>query len=515
MARLRVIEDDQCALSANPWEEELREREAEDEEEEEVDEEGVGGGGREEEQDASQPILPTKPSIGNTPTKPKTQTQKGLEPIFVKVDHQIALLDNHIRHIRIELLQTQRLVTAVKSTVSKDNQPEVSKRLEEDVFSNYLRIGDRLKRLAKDIIMVLPDEHRQANLARKVYKEPVYTDLGENSAPRATVLDSGVSEPSDSIHRRDESVSTIDVSSPYTGRHDYRDPHDEGRNYRTLKNRNRSDSLWSKTSHQPRSNNPTRGLSAGRRHSMKIRYFNAKREPYYSRDRRSVFSTNEFYPRIPRQRRFSEESKYKSPPPRPSATGRGREEQIARNIHRTPYDPRSDSGSSTYPVSIIYNNLTDSSDLDNYPHGASRIKTKNRSMQQKTVGYTQTKGELRSLTGLTSRNTGQRESGQISNVSEQRSNPVTEQSQMPPDESRIMERVPNSVQGLEIRNFLLEEPHDLQERIQALQLGQTSNNPEENGNEANSSISSIKRKVWSRLKSKFIHKIGHTEKKQH
>ncbi|KAJ5379559.1 hypothetical protein N7509_012678 [Penicillium cosmopolitanum] len=524
MARLRVIEDDQRALSANPWEEELREREAEDEENEKVDEEVDDYREKEEEeeeeegeeqkqQQANQPILPPKRNIPGTPTMPKTQSQKGLEPIFVKVDHQIALLDNQISHIRIELLQTRRLVTAVKSTVSKVNQPEVSKRLEEDAFSNYLRIGDKLKRLAKDIVMIVPDQPRQANVADKVYKEPVHTDLSEKSASGATVLDSRVCEPSISIHRRDESVSAIDVSALYTGSHDYRNPYDEWARLPFPDELKPSGSVsWPRTSPQPRSSKPTNGSSPGRRHSTKIHNIIPNRERFPSPRRWSVYNTNEFYPRLPRQRRFSKRSKYRSPP-----TGRGSEEPIARSIHRTHYDPISDGGSSTYPGSIICNSLTDSSDFEDFPYGPYRIKKKNVTSRRNSVGYTQRNRDLRASTTLASRRTGKRESysGQRFIVPEQRSSPVTEQREMPPDGPRIVERLPNSVQGLEIRNFLLEEPHDLQERIQALQSGQTGKNLEENGNRTESSISSIKGNFWSRLKSKFIHQNGHTEKKRH
>ncbi|KAG2420126.1 hypothetical protein HFD88_004926 [Aspergillus terreus] len=336
MSPPRILDDYQSALSINPWEEELRER------------------------------RDKNPPVETRPHAPSTQ--KGLALIFTKVDQQVALLDKQLNNVRIELLQTRRLVTAVKATVNKLNQPEASKRLEEDVFSNYLRVGNKLKAVANNIAMIVPDHGRQVVLVKKANIT--------NKSPN--------------------------MKAPSTGR------------------------------------------------------------------------------------------------------------------HRAHHDLEFDSGTRTDSSSIVYNNLTDSSDFEDWPRRAYRTrKEKALPPWRNPASYTERKRELRASTAFASRQTRQRDlyGGQKFNVSELRRNRVADQSQTPSDEPRIVERVPKSVQGLGIEKLLqeseedslfLESLRDVQERIQAILSGRAGKSPQEERDETESSNSTINGNWWNRLKPKFL-----------
>lgn len=161
MARLQLTEDDQAALSANPWEEELwkrDEKEVEDKDDDDDEEE------QEQLEASHQNILPNR----NSPM-PETRTQNGLSLIFGKVDRQIELLDKQVNTIHAELLQARNLVMAVRSSVANLHKPEASELLERDIFTNYLRITDRLKAIANNICMIVPDHGRQIVRVHKAY----------------------------------------------------------------------------------------------------------------------------------------------------------------------------------------------------------------------------------------------------------------------------------------------------------------------------------------------------------
>ncbi|RAO70539.1 uncharacterized protein BHQ10_006551 [Talaromyces amestolkiae] len=152
MARLQVIED-------NPWEEEWRKRDKEEEDNDEEEElENIKSSHH------NTGILPSR----SIPMR-ETRTQKGLSLIFGKVDRQIELLDKQVNTVQAELLQARTLVMAVRSTVANLNKPEASNLLEEDAFTNYLRIADRLKAISNNIFMIIPDHGRQIVRTQKAY----------------------------------------------------------------------------------------------------------------------------------------------------------------------------------------------------------------------------------------------------------------------------------------------------------------------------------------------------------
>lgn len=174
MARLQGIEYDQSSLSANPWEEELQKR---DKKEKDNDEEDIEN------------IQSSHHNIGALPSRGipmmEAGTQKGLSLIFGKVDRQIELLDKQVNTIQAELLQARNLVKAVRNSVANLNKPEASNLLEKDVFTNYLRIADRLKAISNNIFMIIPDHGRQIVRAHESYTYNPgfvnsYSDLGES-----------------------------------------------------------------------------------------------------------------------------------------------------------------------------------------------------------------------------------------------------------------------------------------------------------------------------------------------
>lgn len=200
MARLQVIED-------NPWEEEWRKRDKEEEDNDEEEElENIQSSHH------NTGILPSR----SIPMR-ETRTQKGLSLIFGKVDRQIELLDKQVNTVQAELLQARTLVMAVRSTVANLNKPEASNLLEEDAFTNYLRIADRLKAISNNIFMIIPDHGRQIVRIQKAYTYYpgfVYSNSELDEPNPEPSTDEWMSGPYLSGHRFDNMLSeSIESSS--------------------------------------------------------------------------------------------------------------------------------------------------------------------------------------------------------------------------------------------------------------------------------------------------------------
>jgi hypothetical protein len=438
MARLREIEDNQSALYTNPWEEELRERDEKEEEEakndEEVEEE------QEQQFQARQQILLPNRSI----SIPETRIQKGLALIFGKVDRQIELLDKQVNAIQVELLQARDLVMAVKSTVANLNKPEASELLERDVFTNYLRIIDRLKAIANNIGMIMPDHGHQIVRARKTYdKGFVYSDS-----------DPGESDPE--LINAEWTTYEFDDSGLY------------------------EESGFSESTYEePNSDEPS------------VRWSSAyASDEFISLPSRRQQPTRQRLPKRPRYTR--------QPPP---VIYNRRREPMWRNRHTAHFAPTfrisSTSSSSATSGSLVYT-LTDSSNMEDWPRER---------YSRRYPHYTQRRGGLRA-TSAARRRRRPLSIRPEANVTESGDILVREESQMPSEEPRVLFTEPKDAQVLSVeailheqQAFLLEKLYEVQGRLKAAQSRPVVNSSAGDGDEVQGSI--LKGNFWTRLKSKI------------
>lgn len=441
MARLREIEDNQSALYTNPWEEELRERDEKEEEEAENDEEEV-----EEEQEqqiqARQHILLPNRSI----SMPETRTQKGLALIFGKVDRQIELLDKQVNAIQVELLLARDLVMAVKSTVANLNKPEASELLERDVFTNYLRITDRLKAIANNIGMIMPDHGHQIVRAHKTYdKGFAYSDSDPGESDLEPIIDDWTDYGFDDSGLYEES------------------------------------SFSESTYEEDNSNEPS------------VRWSSA-----YASDE---FITPPSRWQQPTRQWSSKRPRYTRQPP-PVIYNR-RREPMWRNRHTVHFAPTfrisSSSSSSATSGSLVYT-LTDSSNMEDWPR-------ERYLPSRRYPHYTQRRRDLRAISAerRKRRPSFSRPEANATGFGERL---VREESQMPSEEPRVLFKEPKGTQALNVeavlheqQAILLEKLYEVQGRLKAAQSRPVVNSSVRDGDEVEGSI--LKGNFWTRLKSKI------------
>jgi hypothetical protein len=441
MARLRVIEADQSTLSANPWEEELREREGGAEEEEERKEE------KEKQIPASQRIPSSKRSTLDTPNPP---TQKGLALIFGKVDHQIDQLDKQLSNVQTELLKTRAVLMSLGNTFSNLNKPEASERLEIDAFTNYLRISDRLKAIAEKIFLILPKIPRHPLPTRKTYNnEVVYggSNLGGH-----------------------DPESPLDDPAPY------------------------SDDLELNSRHEP-------GPYSEQTRFSELAFDVGDEGDVYEQSAResSAYASDKFF--APSRRGQKPTKPLHSEGPRfirqsSSLTYDRKRGSILRNSRTVHYAPtfRSSSSSITASGSLVYDNLTESSQLEDSPNSMHVVRS----------------GSLESASSSRRRfrSSFSHPDSNATELGESLASLAREESQVASDEPRIVLVEPKGAQALSLeatlqeeRTFLLEKLHEVQDQLQAAQSIQAIESTLGNGNEVESD--SIKGNLWTRLKRKF------------
>ncbi|PYH87658.1 hypothetical protein BO71DRAFT_489397 [Aspergillus ellipticus CBS 707.79] len=170
-------------FDANPWEEVARERE-------------------EPEQVSNNTNKP--------PDNPIPREGEGLGLIFQPLNQQIDILNEQITKVAIAIQKTQGLVNGVKAQVKVLNQPVVSALVDADASLHYLRIGAKLKTLANNIGMIVPDHGRQ--LVR--HARPAYGETSGGLSSEAPRSDSWTRDdsPSTYLHSSGSLASSVDVS---------------------------------------------------------------------------------------------------------------------------------------------------------------------------------------------------------------------------------------------------------------------------------------------------------------
>ncbi|KAJ5528138.1 hypothetical protein N7513_012297 [Penicillium frequentans] len=530
MNRLQGLEDDQSALSVNPWMEELGEREQEEEDfdDEEVHEKGT---------QASHPILPQIRSIPGTPSMPKTQTPIGLARIFDKVDRQIGLLDKQLKNVGVELLQAHDLVIAVRSTVSNLNKPEASELFEVDALSNYLRIRDQLKPIAKRLSMIVHDHVSQVVRAKNSYNTDFMSNNSDSSKPESapTICNSMVVEPDKSgfqegsssskpalieisIHNhqsvRESRAYASDDSVPppprgrQPNRRRYSNPPKHIRRLpRELGDRTpKLDFQTRRKVHDaPRignnSNTASSNLSYGDlTNSSDLEEWSPS--PYRARKGSLVSLPHR---RQPTGRRYSNPLKRIRPLPRELDDRTPKLNfQPRRKVHDA---PKIGNNSSMASGSLFYDDLADSSDLEDWPRSSTLARKKSIPFRRYPYHYTQSRDVQSEAAAKLKRRRATLSHLEVS-VTGLRKDLAKEGDQTPPEEPRIVLVEPKDTQALGLReilqdeqNFLLGNINKVQDQLQAMRSSEALKSPAGAIHEVESS--NIKSKLWTRWKSKF------------